>query len=319
MALAQLLASLAVLAGIFFVRRHPPFGPSGRLDLLDIALIGFVPGTAAAVARGDAFAVIGVGGYVLLGVGFIYLVVGFGLLEIGWWALGHLRAQLGQISQLFARTLPVLLILVVFLLFASELWQAAHTLSGADLAAIVVLLMLVASVLVVTRASAEVTAIESELRPATVMQHLAGTPAASLAADVGPIPVRRLRRPERLNLLFLMLVSQLVQSLFVGLLVLLFLVALGLLAIPQEVQELWVGAGVRPVLAFELLGEARLVSSELLLTAGLLGGVCALYFTGLALTDAAFRAEFHARVVGEVDQIVAVHAAYLASPDMDAT
>jgi hypothetical protein len=51
-------------------------------------------------------------------------------------------------------------------------------------------------------------------------------------------------------------------------------------------------------------------------TAGLLGGMCALYFTGLALTDAAYRAEFHARVVADVEEIMAVHAAYLASPEV---
>ena len=113
-----------------------------------------------------------------------------------------------------------------------------------------------------------------------------------------------------------MLVSQLVQSLFVGLLVTLFLVALGVLAIPASVQEQWVGGPVRTLLGFELLGEPRLVSTELLVTAGLLGGVCALYFTGLALTDAAYRAEFHARVVAEVEEIMTVHAAYLASPEV---
>jgi hypothetical protein len=110
-----------------------------------------------------------------------------------------------------------------------------------------------------------------------------------------------------------MLLSQLVQSLFVALLVLVFLVALGVLAIPASVQETWVGEPVRHLVDFELFDEERLVSVELLITAGLLGGVSALYFTGLALTDAAFRAQFHARVVGDVEQIMAVHAAYAAS------
>jgi len=97
--------------------------------------------------------------------------------------------------------------------------------------------------------------------------------------------------------------------------VLVFLVALGVLAIPASVQATWVGEPVRSVLGFELLGEPRLVSVELLITAGLLAAVSALYFAGLALTDAAFRAEFHARVVGDVEQIMAVHAAYVASAE----
>ena len=141
-----------------------------------------------------------------------------------------------------------------------------------------------------------------------IADQLPGTPAESLAAIARTAvePPRRLTWQERMNLVFLMLVSQLVQSLFVGVLVLLVLVALGLLAIPASVQETWVGERVQTVIGFELLGEPRLLSGELVVTAGLLGGVCALYFTGLAPTDAAFRAEFHARVVGDVEQIMAV-------------
>jgi hypothetical protein len=139
----------------------------------------------------DPIAVLGVAGFVLLGVGLIYLVFGFGLLEIGWWALGHLRTQLTQILTLLARTLPVLLILVVFLLFASELWQAAHMLGGADLIAIIVLLLLVASLLVVTRARAEIGRLEETERTGdAVATRLAGTPAEPL---LGPC-WRRLHR-----------------------------------------------------------------------------------------------------------------------------
>jgi hypothetical protein len=325
---AQILVSLAAVAVILVVlglvlllRRHPPFRANARLDLLDIALIGLVPSVVAAVVRRQPIAlldVLGVAGFVLLGVGLIYLVFGFGLLEIGWWALGHLRTQLTQILTLLARTLPVLLILVVFLLFASELWQAAHMLGGADLVAIIVLLLLVASLLVVTRARAEIGRLEETERAGdAVATRLAGTPAEPLAgAMLAAPPPRRLRWLERINLVFLMLLSQLLQSLFVGLLVTVFLVALGVLAIPASVQEQWVGEPVRTVRGFELLGEPRLVSTELLVTAGLLGGMCALYFTGLALTDAAYRAEFHARVVADVEEIMAVHAAYLASPEV---
>jgi hypothetical protein len=167
------------------------------------------------------------------------------------------------------------------------------------LAAIIALLLLVATVLVVTRAREDIDVLEANRAGEEVAARLAGTPAESLRdALVTAPPPRPLRWMERTNLAFVVLVSQLVQSLFVGLLVTLFLVALGVLAIPATVQGQWVGEAVRPVLGFELWGDSRLVSAELLITAGLLGGMCALYFTGLALTDAAYRAEFHARVVG---------------------
>ena len=313
-----LVASAATLGIFLWSRRRPPFRSGVRLDPFDIAVIGLVPGIVAAALQGSPGVVLAVTPNILLGVGVIYVVTGFGLLEIAGWSLRHLRAQLGQITTLVARTLPVLLILVVFLLFASELWQASHTLGGGDLAAVIALLLVVATVLVVTRARDEIAGIETGRNWAGIAKQLAGTPAESLAASAAAAdaPPRRLTWQERMNLVFLMLVSQLVQSLFVGLLVLLFLVALGLLAIPASVQETWVGEPVRTVIGFELLGEPRLLSVELLIAAGLLGGMCALYFTGLALTDAAFRAEFHERVIGDVEQIMAVHAAYLASPEV---
>ena len=283
-----------------------------RLDVLDIALLGAVPGVVAAALDGSIRSLFGVGGFVLLGIGAIYLVTGFGLLEIAFWALRHLRAQLAQISRLVAGTLPILLILVVFLLFASELWQAAQTLGGADLAAVIGLFLAVATLLVVTRAGEEVRIIETRLDRAEIGALVADTPVAAASIPDGSPP---LRWPERVNLVTLMLVSQLVQSLFVAALVVVFLVLLGILAIPATVQETWVAPEtVRPVLLFELLGEPRLVSVELLIAAGLLGGMCGLYFTGLALTDAAYRAEFHANVVAEVEQILAVRATYRAMP-----
>ena len=309
--------SLLVLGAWLWFRGRPPFRQNARLDLLDIAIIGLVPGAFAALIHREPFSIIGVGSFVLLGVGIIYLVTGFGLIEIAGWALGYLRAQLGQIANLVARTLPVLLILVVFLLFASELWQAAHTLGGWDLVAVIGLLLAVASVLVVSRARSEVAAIEDARDWERIGELVVGTPAEPLRPPAGaaaPMP-RRLWKRERWNLVVLMLVAQLVQSLFVALLVLVFLVLFGLLAIPESVQELWVGDPVGTVLAFELFDEPRLLSVELLVTAGLLGGVCALYFTGLALTDAAFRAEFHARVVGDVEQIMAVHTTYVAASE----
>jgi hypothetical protein len=283
-----------------------------RLDVLDIALLGAVPGIVAAVLDGSIRSLFGVGGVVLIGIGVIYLVTGFGLLEIAFWALRHLRAQLSQISRLVAGTLPILLILVVFLLFASELWQAAHTLGGADLAAVIGLFLAVATLLVVTRAGEEVRLIETRLDRGEIGTLVVDTPVAAAAIPDASPP---LRWPERVNLVALMLVSQLVQSLFVAILIVVFLVALGILAIPASVQATWVTPEtVRPVLSFELLGEPRLVSVELLIAAGLLGGMCGLYFTGLALTDAAYRAEFHANVVAEVEQILAVRATYRAMP-----
>jgi hypothetical protein len=277
-----------------------------------------VPGIVAAVITGDPGAAPGIVTFVLVGVGIIYAVVALGIPELTSWGLRHLRENLPHIATLVARTLPLLLILVVFLLFAAELWQAARALGVADLVAVMVLLAIVAGVLVVTQAREEIRVIEERSGEGPWDDLLAGTPAAALSGTRSfPSSARRpLRRLERLNLVLLMLVSQLVQSLFVALVVALFLVVLGLIVVPASVQDAWVGAPVRDLVEFVLMGEPRMLSLELLIATALLGGMCGLYFTGLALTDATYRAESNTRVVADIERIMAVRSVYLALPDI---
>ena len=90
----------------------------------------------------------------------------------------------------------------------------------------------------------------------------------------------------------LVLINQLLQALFLALMVALFLVVLGAIVVPASVQDVWAGAAVRELVGFVVLDEPRTLSVELVSAAGLLGGMCGLYFMGFALTDAAYRAEF---------------------------
>ncbi len=315
-----------LIGGFLWIRKHPPFGSVSRLDLLDIAVIGLVPGIVASLITGDpgafpGFVTIGevrlfTPGFILIGVGIIYAVVSLGVLELAIWSLRHLRENVPQIAMLVARTLPMLLILVVFLLFASELWQASHEIGGVDLLAIMVLLVVVGGVLVVTQAREEIRQIEQRGPSSDRRELLAGTPAAGLMAaqSVPAAHLRPLQRLERLNVIVLMLVSQFVQSLFVAVMVTLFIVLLGMLAVPVSVQETWVGAPVDELISLTFIGEPRTLSTELLVASALLGGVCGLYFTGLALTDKTYRAEFHSRVIADINRIMAVRSVYLSLP-----
>jgi hypothetical protein len=317
----------SLIVGFLWVRKHPPFGSFNRLDLLDIAFVGLVPGIVAAVIVGDSdvgLGVVTIGPLtildpflILVGVGFIYAVVSLGVFELAGWSLRHLLENVPQIIMLVARTLPLLLILVVFLLFASELWQASHEIGAVDLVAITTLLVIVAAVLVDTQSREEIRLIERRGPASTWHELLAGTPADGLTDTAAPAAdLRPLQRLERINLLVLMLVSQFVQSLFVAVMVTLFMVVLGMLAVPGSVQEGWVGGPVNELFRFEFIGEPRTLSTELLVASVLIGGVCGLYFTGLALTDKTYRAEFHSRVITDIERIMAVRSVYLSLPNV---
>jgi hypothetical protein len=144
---------------------------------------------------------------------------------------------------------------------------------------------------------------------------VADTPAAQLAGQMAPEVTRGppLTRLERSNLTLLVAIPHLLQAIAVGAVVAAFLVAFGMLVIPIEVQESWIGAPSRLVASASVGGEVRTVSEELLIVTALLGGIVGLYFSGLAISDPTYRSEGFDREVGEVRRLLAVRAVYRAA------
>ena len=276
------------------VRRLPP-----KFDLVDIGTFAVLPVLPTLLVGFDpvvfVFSVLNV----LLGIGLIYIVIGFGLLDIAGWAFGLLRNQLVHIATLVSRTLPLLLILVVFLMFAAELWEAAHVLHGGELAAVLGLLLLVASVLVASTFRPEIHRLEGSTDWAAVRQDALWTPLADFVdreVPEGYVPPR-LTWLQRRNIAFVVIINQLLQSTFVSLLVLGFLLIFGLIVVPASVQTGWIGEPVTVLVQLDLLGEPRVLSAEMLFVCALLSGIVGLYFTGLALTDPTYRAEHTEKVL----------------------
>ncbi len=291
------------------VRRLPP-----KYDLVDIGQLAVLPVIPTLLVQRDAWSLLFSALNLLLGIGVIYIVIGFGLLDIGMWALGRLREQLVHIATLLSRTLPLLLILVVFLMFAAEIWEAAHALHAGELGAVIALLVVVGSILVISTFRAEVQRLETGRAWPEIRADAAETPAARLAER--PMPdgfrVPSLAWLERRNVEFVVLVNQLLQSTFVSLLVFAFLVLFGLIVVPSAVQAVWIGAPVTVLAELHVLDEARVLSAELVTVSALLSAIVGLYFTGLALTDPAYRAEHFAAVVGELRMLLAARALYRA-------
>jgi hypothetical protein len=315
---ANALGILAVVASVLtgttllrIVLGRGVWRPGARVGAPEVFAIGPLVGIPAGIIDGSMREAVVATLNSLLGVGAIYVVVALGVIEIGVWSIGRLGGELRGIVDLLARTLPVLLVLVLFLLFAAELWEAAALLSGMELVAVLALLLVVATVLVLSTVWREL----SQLDRAAWDEHRAlavDTPAAPLAHVASNDAPPRLRWAHRLNLSVLGVLGQLIQSAFVAALVTVFLVAFGLLVLPAELQARWIGEPIMGVTAFGFLGEERVLSWELIRVAVLLGGVVGLYFTGLAVTDAAYRASHFDRVLAEIRALVAARALYAA-------
>ncbi len=315
------LAWMALLwAVINRLRGRPVSNRPTTFDLADILIIALLPAVPAALidaSAGEALtSVLGA----LTGIGAIYVIIGFGIVEIGAWAFERLLVEVTHLVGLAARTLPLLLILVVFLLFGSEIWQVAHAMTSVELGVVLLLLFLLATVVVVTAFRRELSRLETGFDRGDLLVDTDGTPVQPLvdgrSADVGEVPP--LTWLQRGNLTLLGTIPQILQVLFVALVVMTFLVVFGVFAIPESVQAGWIGEAPQVVARLVLLGEARTVSTELLIVSAVLGAIVGLYFSGLAISEPAYRSEQFDRDVAGVRKVLAVRAVYLDALRRDA-
>ena len=304
-------AVISRLRGRSFLIRPSTF------DLVDIVSIALLPAIPAAFIDGDAWEALRAFLGALSGVGLIYAIIGFGVLEIGVWAIERLWDQLTHIVELLARTLPLLLILVVFLLFAAEMWEAAHAMSWLELGFVLLLLAIVAGLLVVVTFRGELDGIEHRTDDDGVLADAAATPAAPLieTSDGDVVPTPPLTWLERSNVALLVAVPQLLQATAVGVAVMAFLVLFAIVAIPASVQEAWMGGPARVIVEFHWLAELRTLSEEMIIVSAILGGIVGLYFSGLGITDKSYRSEGFDREVDGVRRILAARALYLDAID----
>jgi len=313
---AGIIGALAWVAIAFAAVRRLRGRPIGHrgFDLLEIVLLGLLPAIAAGIIDGSALETVIAFPNAMLGIGIVYLIVVFGVVEVAAWTLGRLGSQVAGIIGLLATTLPILLILVAFLLFAAEIWEAAHALRPVELVALLALLLALAALLIITAFRSELARMPERPDPEAVRERVRGTPVEPILRAVGPPQrTRALDWRERANLAALVVIHQLLQSAFVAVLMMLFLTVFGLIALPADVQERWIGEPVATVVRVSLLGEERRLSAELLTVSAMLSGIVGLYFTGLAITDRTNADGQFRRAIAEVRQLLAARAVYLAA------
>jgi hypothetical protein len=145
-----------------------------------------------------------------------------------------------------------------------------------------------------------------------VVEACQGTPLADVAPTVQgigtPVP---LTRRQWANVGLVMTVAQLVQvTLFAGV-VWAFFVVFGAIAIPVELQALWL-EGLSTIDVVWPLGDGHGVTRELLRTATFLGAFAGFYVTIYTATDSVYREQFYDRIRTDVERSLYVRRVYVA-------
>lgn len=261
--------------------------------------------TGAAAAEAPIFVVI-----TLLAVWLTYL--GFG--SIAAWAFRFAWVQFGALGTLMGRALPLLMLTVV-VYFTGELWQLAARMSRQRLWQVIGFLALVALLFVVTTIRDEVRALREDRAENTdTAELLAATPLEGVAGD--GVPRTPLSRAEQINVVAVMVVSQSIQVVFFTAGVFAFFLALGSIAVPDDVAVLWSAeeacAVGQPPCAGTWFGVHVPVPQTVVHMSLFVAVLSGLYFTVSTSVDPIYRERFFDPLIADVAVSLAGRDAYLA-------
>ncbi|UXA20822.1 hypothetical protein [Mycobacterium sp. SMC-4] len=237
--------------------------------------------------------------------------LGFG--SIALWAFRFAWVQLGALGTLMSRALP-LLMLTVLVYFTGELWQLSARMSRERLWQTIGFLSAVALVFMVATIRDEVRA----LRQGRSMQSdpdelLAGTPLQSRGVTAATSPP--LSPAEQVNVVAVMVVAQAIQVVLFTAGLFAFFLALGVVAVPDDVAVLWSGeqgcAVGQPPCAGTWFGVHIPIAQTFVHMSLFVAVLSGLYFTVSTSVDPMYRQRFFEPLITDVAVSLAGRDAYL--------
>jgi hypothetical protein len=280
---------LGAVAALNRARGRPFSAIPRRLGKTELAGFVLVPAVLPVIFGGQVGSAMVTAGANVLLLLLIYAVVGLGLISILRWSLGRVLAQLRSALTLLARAVPLLAIFVLLSFPTQELWGIFADPTRGIYAVILGLLALLAGAFLTVRLPQEARALEREV-----------------GQDMAPLSRRQL-----FNVELVMFVSQAVQVLFVGLMIALFLVVFGVLAVDDGLRTQWLGSPGRELFHFHMLGERLELTSQLVRVAVGLAAFSGFYFAIAMFTDSTYRAEFLEELTSEMRRSFKDRAEYL--------
>lgn len=319
---AVVVAGAAVLmvvavAVINLVQHRPPLSLPTRVGAPELSLFVVVPAVLPLIFNElDWAGAAWIAARQIVVVVVIVVVADFALLPMLGWAAGQSTRTLRQVSQLAARTLPLLLLLATAIFFAGELWQVAAAFDRWRFWATIALLVAVGSMFILSGVSRR----RAELGTFAEWSEVdAACARAGFDIDGMPPPngscTRRLEGRAGVNVVLVLFVAVGLQILAVTLAVSLFYVVFGLLTVPDSLAQEWIGREPEPLASIlpgsladlPVLGwVGRTLSIELLRAALFVGTFGGLQVAISATTDETYRADFLGQVTDEVREAVAV-------------
>lgn len=317
----------------------------GPVEITLLVLLGPVVGKLSGARWGaviaDFFANIGV-------LALVYLLTAYAILPVLKWALRHSVEELGNLGNLASKALPMLALFGTFLFLNVDMWHIASSFEDRSqlwyttlfFAAITFLFLMV-------RLPGEVKSLQGEYYLEAVIAASADTPLHEHVGDLDDeLPQLRTDRRQRVNMLFVLAFTQVIQILLLSVVVFLYFVTLGNLAVTngqiadwlktpecettkqhqkieaiqatcgftKEQAKAWKGI-IDPGTLFgfqaRIPGTSLYFPEPLLRTAILLTTFSAFFFAVSAVTDEAYRKDFFESITGRIAKCLTVRCGYV--------
>jgi hypothetical protein len=202
------------------------------------------------------------------------------------WTVKMTLLHIAAAGSLLIRALPVLL-LTILVFFNSPVWLMAATISRPRLWLALLFLALIAAAFVVSVTVDRFRPIMNANEPTEDHSaRLTGTPFETMP---DPSVTHPLRRPERLNVMFVLAASQLTQILVVAAITALIFFVLGLIVLSPELLAVWTRNGSSDG---TFLGMTIPVPNALIQITMFLGALTFMYVSARAVRDGEYRAHF---------------------------
>jgi hypothetical protein len=286
-------------------------GEAGRKSAALLVMAIFVFGLPFADSGFSGIAAAEIVGFALVAVLAIWLTyVGIGSIVL--WAFRFAWLQLGALGTLMSRALPLLMLTVV-VYFTAELWQLAARMTRQRLWQTIGFLAAVAIIFMVTTIRDEVKALREDRAGQTdPAKLLEGTPLAT----AGHAPPRSaLSFAEQFNVVAVMVVAQAIQVVLFTTGLFAFFVALGIVAVPDDVAVLWSSEETCPVgqppCAGTWFGIHVPVAQTVVHVSLFVAVLSGLYFTVSTSVDPIYRERFFDPLISDVAVSLAGRDAYL--------
>lgn len=246
-------------------------------------------------------------------------LVASALFPLARWAFRRTFKELGEVFNLAARALPLLFLFNSFLFISKDVWEFSGDMSKHRIWGVVALFAVFTVLFLFYQLPAEVRRVAAHDDRTTIVEACRSTPMETVVDRVvlheGELP---LSRAQRLNVLLVLFIGQILQVLLLGVLVFLFFLGFGKAALTTELINDWTGkpegfTKAATVFGYQIQNYVHIsIDNRLWQVSLFLAAVSAFFFAISSMTDDAYKAQFYDRMNRELETAIQVRRVYLA-------